>query len=136
MSTSPAQPTAHGGTPIRIIVDDNLVTGMLWDNATSRSLIDQLPLTLTFSDFNRVEKIGRVPLPLSMEGMPEGDDPEPNDIGYYAPSGDLVLYYGDVGYWPGIARIGQFTSDLDPIQHQDQNFTATIELDQQQPRTG
>ena len=61
-------------------------------------LIDQLPLTLRFRDFNHVEKIAKLPRPLTMEGVPAGDDPEINDIGYYAPSGDLVLYYGDVGY--------------------------------------
>jgi hypothetical protein len=42
-----------------------------------------------------------------MDGVPAGDDPEINDIGYYAPSGDLVLYCGDVGYWNGIVRIGR-----------------------------
>lgn len=131
MTTAPVESTASDdSTGIRITVNDQVVTGVLWDNASSRSLIDQLPLTLTFTDLNRVEKVGRIPRPLSMEGMPEGDDPEPNEIGYYAPSGDLVLYYGDVGYWPGIARIGQFTSGLDPIKDQDEDFTATIELDQ------
>ena len=131
MTPAPVDSTARdGSTAIRIIVNDQVVTGVLWDNATSRSLIDQLPLTLTFKDLNGVEKTGRVPQPLSMDGMPEGDDPKPNEIGYYAPSGDLVLYYGDVGYWPGIARIGQFTSDLAPIQDRDADFTATIEIDQ------
>lgn len=131
MTTAPVDPTARDdSTAIRIVVNDQVVTGVLWNNATSRSLIDQLPLTLTFEDLNRVEKIGRIPRPLSMDGMPEGDDPEPDEIGYYAPSGDLVLYYGDVGYWPGIARIGQFTSDLAPVHDRDEDFTATIELDQ------
>ena len=134
MTTSPAESRALGSTAIRVTVGDHVVTGVLRNNATSRSLIDQLPLTLTFSDFNRVEKIGRVSLRLSMEGMPEGDDPAPNDIGYCAPSGDLLFYYGDVGYWPGIARIGEFTSDLEPIQDQDEDFTAKIELDPRRAR--
>jgi len=51
------------------------------------------------------------PQPLTTTGVPNGDDPEIADIGYYAPSRDLVLYYGDVGYWNGIVRIGQFDSD-------------------------
>jgi hypothetical protein len=28
----------------------------------------------------------------------EGDDADISDIGYYQSSGDLVFYYGDVGY--------------------------------------
>ena len=131
MTTSPAEQTQRAdGTAIRITVGDHVATGVLRDNATSRSLVAQLPISLSFSDLNQVEKIGRLPQRLSLDGMPEGDDPKPNDIGYYAPSGDLVFYYGDVGYWTGIARIGEFTSGLDPIQDQTGDFNATIELDE------
>ena len=42
-----------------------------------------------------------------MAGVPAGADPNINDIGYYAPSDDLVFYYGDVGYFNGIVRIGR-----------------------------
>jgi hypothetical protein len=43
-----------------------------------------------------------------MDGMPKGAEPEIGDIGLWAPGGDLVLYYGDVSYWNGIARLGTF----------------------------
>jgi hypothetical protein len=33
----------------------------------------------------RPEKIARLLRTLTMTGVPEGDDPEPQDIGYYAP---------------------------------------------------
>ena len=77
----------------------------------ARGPADQLPLTLTFRDFNGVEKIADLPRPLTTAGVPAGADPDVNDIGYYAPSGNLVFYYGDVGYWDGIVRIGQFDTD-------------------------
>jgi hypothetical protein len=72
-------------TDIRIIVDDQTFTAQLADNPTARDLVDQLPLTLRFRDFNRVEKIAELPRPLTMDGVPAGDDPELNDIGYYLP---------------------------------------------------
>jgi hypothetical protein len=75
-----------------------------------------------------VEKIALLPQELPMDGMPEGDDPAPGDIGYYAPSGDLVLYYGDVGYWTGIARIGVVDSDLAVLAAQDEDVEATVRL--------
>jgi hypothetical protein len=53
---------------------------------------------LPFRDLNRVEKIAKLARPLTTDGVPEGGDPEIADIGYYAPSQDLVLYYGDVGH--------------------------------------
>jgi hypothetical protein len=116
------------GTPIRVTIGDTVLTGRLRDNATARDLIAQLPLTLTFSDLNNLEKIARLPRELSTDGVPDGDDPVPQDIGYYAPSGDLVFYYGDVGYFSGIVRIGEFDGSMEVIANQTGDFTATVEL--------
>jgi hypothetical protein len=63
-----------------------------------------------------------------MDGVLAGDDPAPRDIGYYAPSGDLVFYYGDVGYWTGIVRLGQFDGSVDAIRSRTGEFAATVEL--------
>jgi hypothetical protein len=115
-------------TDIRITINDQTFTAQLADNPTARDLVDQLPLTLRFRDFNRVEKIAKLPRPLTMKGVPVGDDPEINDIGYYAPSGDLVLYYGDVGYWSGIVRIGRLDAeDMGLIERQPDGFELTID---------
>lgn len=113
---------------MRITIDGTVVRGELWGNPTANSLIAKLPLTLDFRDFNALEKVATVTPPLSMDGMPSGDDPEPQDIGWYAPSGELVLYYGDVGYWNGIARIGRLDSVLE-IADRTVNFQAVIEID-------
>ena len=124
----PTSQPANSETQIRVIIGDIVLTGRLWDNATARDLIAQLPLTLTFSDFNGLEKIARLPRELSLEGVPAGDDPLPRDIGYYAPSRDLVLYYDDVGYFNGIVRIGQFDGSVDAIVSQTRDFNVRIEL--------
>jgi hypothetical protein len=90
--------------------------------------LSQLPLTLAFRDLNDVEKIAELPKALTTDGVPEGDDPAVAEIGYYAPSNDLVLYYGDVGYWNGIVRIGQFNpADLNFIAGQADGFEVRIE---------
>jgi hypothetical protein len=120
-------PSVAGGIPLKITIADTVITARLADNATARDLAAQLPLTLAFKDFNQVEKIAKLPRPLSMEGIPAGDDPDIGDIGYYAPSGDLVFYYGDVGYWNGIVRIGRFDTTMDVIEHQPDNVQVTIE---------
>jgi hypothetical protein len=113
---------------IRITVNDQTFTAQLADNPTAHDLVDQLPLTLRFRDFNGVEKIAKLPRPLTMEGVPAGDDPEINDIGYYAPSGDLVIYSGDVGYWNGIVRIGRLgAKDMSVIKRQPDGFELTID---------
>jgi hypothetical protein len=115
-------------TNIRITVADRTFTAQLADNPTARDLFDQLPLTLRFRDFNRVEKIAELPRPLTTAGVPAGADPEINDIGYYAPSSDLVLYYGDVGYFNGIVRIGRLDAeDMSVIARRPDGFELTID---------
>jgi hypothetical protein len=116
-----------GELAIKITIAATVIPARLADNATARDLAAQLPLTLTFKDFNQVEKIATLPRSLSMDGVPAGDNPEIRDIGYYAPSRDLVFYYGDVGYWNGIVRIGRFDTTMDLIEHQDDNFQVRIE---------
>ena len=71
----PTDRPAPGGTAIRIIIENTILTGRLWDNPTARDLIAQLPLTLAFRDFNHVEKIAELPRKLTMNGVPPGDDP-------------------------------------------------------------
>ena len=58
-------------------------------------------------DHGGVEKTGPLPAPLSLDGQPEGADPDVGDVGYYAPGNDLVLYYGDQSYFPGIVVLGR-----------------------------
>lgn len=127
-SAAPAPAGSGEGTPIRVVIDGQVLAGRLWDNSAARDLISRLPLTVSFSDLSNQEKIGHLDRPLSTDGMPEGDDPVPGDIGWYAPWGNVVFYYGDVRYWDGIARIGTFDSSTDLIEAQAGDFTATMEL--------
>jgi hypothetical protein len=115
------------GTPIRITVGTTVLTGRLHDNPTARDLLTQLPLTLAFRDLNGVEKIARLLRALTMKGVPAGDDPEIRDIGYYAPTRNLVLYYGDVGYWNGIVRIGRYDGNTESMQGLEDGAVVTIE---------
>lgn len=97
------------------------------NSPTCQALLDQLPLTLDFEDLNGVEKVGHLEDELAQDEAPEGDDPVVGDLGYYAPEGNVVLYYGDVGYWDGIVRIGTIHGDLSVISDQNDDFTATLE---------
>ncbi len=116
-------------TRITITVGEHALQGRLATTATARDLIAQLPLTLRFRDLNNVEKYADLPRKLSMDGAPAGDDADAGDIGYYAPGGNLVFYYGRVGYWPGIVRIGALdTGVVNAIAANNDEFVATVEL--------
>jgi hypothetical protein len=118
---------AAEGTPIRIGFGDTEVAARLLDNPTARGLSAQLPLTLTFRDHNRVEKTAPSPRELSIDGAPAGHDPAAGDIGYFAPGGDVVLYYDDdAGYFEGIVPIGRFTGDTEAIRRLPDGSRVTI----------
>ena len=65
------------------------------DNQASRDFLEMLPLTLTFEDFNSTEKIATLPNELSTEGQPSGYTPEIGDFAYYAPWGNISVFYKD-----------------------------------------
>jgi hypothetical protein len=115
------------GARVRITIGKTVLTAHLWDTATARSLIAQLPLTLSFRDFNGQEKVAHVPHALSMRGMPKSADPEPREIGSYAPTNELVFYYANVGRFDGIARIGRFDGTIAAIKGRKSDFVARIE---------
>ena len=132
-SDAPGAPTTPGSAPagptrITVTIGEHSYPATLAEGPTTRDLIDQLPLTLSFTDFNRVEKIATLPRPLTTQGVPAGADPEINDIGYYSPGHNLVLYYGDVGYWNGLVRLGNLPEGMDAIARQPDGFTATMAL--------
>jgi hypothetical protein len=105
-----------------------LLTGRLWGSAIFRDLITLLSLTLSFSDLNNLEKFAQLPRKPSIDGMPAGDDPIPTGIGDYSPSGDLVIYYGDVGFLNKIMRIGRFENSIEAIASHSGDFKARVDL--------
>lgn len=96
---------------IEITTGGERFTATLQDSAAGRDLLAQLPVTIEMSDHGGVEKTGPLPGALSLEGQPAGADPDVGDLGYYAPGTDLVLYYGDQSYFPGIVVLGRLDGE-------------------------
>jgi hypothetical protein len=113
---------------IQITIGDQTFAATLQDSPAARDLLAQLPVTVEMTDHGGVEKTGPLPLPLSLEGQPDGADPDVGDLGYYAPGNDLVLYYGDQSYFPGIVVLGRMNGDAaERIAEVDGSVTANVE---------
>jgi len=113
-------------TKIRMTVDGTGITATLDDNATSRDFVSLLPMTLTLEDYSKTEKVSDLPKRLSTEGAPEGIDPSIGDITYYAPWGNLALFYRDFGYSRGLVRLGRLESGTEVFERPGP-LTVTIE---------
>ncbi|MFJ8106032.1 cyclophilin-like fold protein [Streptomyces sp. NPDC096132] len=100
---APSDRNAPGHTPrntamdIRLTLDGRQVDATLNDSATARDFASLLPLTLRLSDFHRTERIADLPRRLSTAGAPEAAEAEAGDLAYYAPWGNLAVYYRDGG---------------------------------------
>lgn len=101
------------GMKIRLTVGDKVLTATLIDSATTRDFISLLPLTLTLKDYAETEKISDLPKKLSTEGAPSGSDPSIGDITYYAPWGNLAIFYRDFGYSSGLVILGKIDSGME-----------------------
>lgn len=102
---------------ITLHIGDNLVVdGELYNNPVADQVAELLPLEATFDDFHDQEKLTRLRRALNVSGVPRADEPQPGEIGYYAPGSSLVLYYASPGRWPGLVRIGRFDHPLDRLR--------------------
>lgn len=95
---------------ITIDVEGRTITATLDDSPAARDFASLLPLTLTLDDYNATEKISYLPRRLSIEGAPAGIDPSPGDLTYYAPWGNLAIFYRDFGYSRGLVKLGAIVS--------------------------
>lgn len=100
---------------INIKVGNKVITATLIDSKTTQDFISLLPLTLTLEDHANTEKVSDLPRRLSTEDAPPGSDPAVGDIAYYAPWGNLAMYYNDFGYSNGLVILGKIDGDIETL---------------------
>ncbi|MEW6146175.1 MAG: cyclophilin-like fold protein [Thermodesulfobacteriota bacterium] len=130
-SVKPAEVTNESGKgmKIRIKVGDKEAIGTLNDSPAARDFASLLPLTLDLEDYVKTEKIGYLPRKLTIEGSANNPD---SDIAYYAPWGNLAIFYKVVpSSGNGLIILGKIDSNKE-IFNVPGSLKATIELDKEQ----
>lgn len=112
---------------IKLTVNGNEIFVNLDESQASRELLEMLPLTLTFEDFNNTEKIASLPDELSTEGLPSGYTPEVGDFSYYAPWSNISVFYKDFRYSNSLYKLGRVESGTEILENMNGNFEVTIE---------
>jgi hypothetical protein len=92
---------------IRVDVEGTVMAATLEDTAVARDFAALLPLELSIADYALTEKIADLPRKLSLAGTPAGTDTHAGDISYYAPWGNLALFYRNSGHAKGLVRLGR-----------------------------
>lgn len=123
----------HGGTDamedirIKLTFNNEEVIVNMDDNPTSKDFLSFLPLTLTFEDYAGTEKISYPSNKLSTEEAPSGIDPTIGDFTYFAPWGNLAIFYKDFGYSNGLIKLGKIESGIEKLENLNGDFTVIIE---------
>ncbi|MBS5785198.1 MAG: hypothetical protein KIC87_02865 [Clostridium sp.] len=112
---------------IKLIVNGNEIFVRLDDNQASRDFLEMLPLTLTLEDFNNTEKIATLPNELSTKGLPSGYTPQVGDFSYYAPWGNISVFYKDFRYSNSLYKLGTIESGTEILGNLNNDFEVTIE---------
>jgi hypothetical protein len=101
---------------ILIMVNGRAVIATLADNPIARDFHSLLPLTLTLNDYAATEKVAYLARKLSGDGAPAGAEPATGDIAYYAPWGNLAIYYKDFAYSDGLIKLGTIDAGIDAFR--------------------
>jgi hypothetical protein len=112
---------------LKITIAQDVLTASMYDNPTAADFISLLPLTLTLQDYAATEKVSDLPRKLTTQDAPEGYKPAAGDITFYAPWGNLAIFYKGFSYSSGLISIGKMDGDMNVLK-QPGTVQSTIEL--------
>ncbi|WP_245747977.1 cyclophilin-like fold protein [Methanolobus profundi] len=110
-------------TKMQISVQSNGKTTIfeLNDGKAAKDLYEQLPLTIDVEDFSNNEKIFYPPKKLDTTNTPMANA-KAGTLAYYAPWGDVVMFYASFGSAGGLYELGNVVSGGEHIK----NMSGTI----------
>jgi hypothetical protein len=99
-----------------------------WACSRRSDFVSLLPLSLTLRDYAGTEKVSDLPRRLSTDGTPPGMDPEVGDIAFYAPWGNLAIFYRDFEYSRGLVKLGHIEPGIEKLAGARSDLAVRFEL--------
>lgn len=116
---------------IKLLFAGEQAVVVLDDHPAVRDLLSMLPMTVTFEDYNGMEKIGYLQRKLHTEGSPSNCDPSVGTFAYYAPWGNLSVFYRDFRHSEGLVPLGRVVSGMDGLARMQGDVSVRLEIDEQ-----
>ena len=116
---------------IKLLFAGEQAVVVLDDHPAVRDLLSMLPMTVTFEDYNGIEKIGYLQRKLHTEGSPSNCDPSVGTFAYYAPWGNLSVFYQDFRHSEGLVPLGRIESGMNSLARMQGDFSVRLEIDEQ-----
>jgi len=99
---------------IKVIAGDKEVVFKLNDSQASKDLYGQLPLKIKVDNYGDNEKIFYPPKKLNTSSTPLANA-KTGTLAYYAPWGNVVMFYKDFGSASGLYELGEAVSVIENI---------------------
>ncbi len=102
-------------TKIQVVVGTQILIATLDDTPAARDFATLLPMNLMLRDYHSTEKIADLPRRLDTKDAPASYAPEVGDITYYAPWGNLAIFYKPFQNSAGLIRLGRLDGPTDAL---------------------
>lgn len=118
---------AQEGKPMLITVDadGNTIVFELNDSRAAKDLYGQLPLSIDVENYGGKEKIYYPPIKLDTVNTPLVKGAGNGTLAYYAPWGDVVMFYGSFGSASGLYELGRAVQGSEHIR----SLSGTIRIE-------
>lgn len=123
-SSAPENEEETAETQLLVTWGDSQVIYALNDSSAAESLLNQLPLSIEVEDYSTNEKIFYPPQQLDTSDTPAASGGT-GTLAYYAPWGDVVMFYGDYNENPSLFELGQIVSGQDLVPRMSGTITIT-----------
>ncbi len=100
---------------IKVVANDRTTIFQLNNSSAARELYAQLPLNIKVENYGNNEKIFYPPKKLDTSDAPLADA-RTGTLAYYAPWGDVVMFYGSFGSAKGLYELGHASSGTQYIK--------------------
>jgi len=99
---------------VRVTANSKITVFEFNNSQAARDLYDQLPLRIKVENYGDNEKIFYPPKKLNVANTPQADA-SAGTLAYYAPWGDVVMFYGGFGSASGLYELGHAVSGREHI---------------------
>lgn len=119
----PNQSVEETNMQISVQANGNTTVFELNDSQAAKEMYAQLPLTIAVANYGSNEKIFYPPERLDTTNTPLANA-RLGTLAYYAPWGDVVMFYGSFGSASGLYELGHALSGSEHIR----NMSGTIQI--------
>lgn len=116
-------------TKIKLTFEGNEIYALINNSKAGNDFLSLLPLSVKAEDFNSTEKIFYLSKKLNTQNEPDGINPKAGDITYYAPWGNIAIFYKNFRYSNNLIYLGKFenVSDVEKLSNMKGDFDIRIE---------